>query len=85
MSKQKHREMARKLVVKAIEDYKRRFQLEVDILNGEEKRLILEEIEDIELGIKTDREGQYKRKYRETKQRLEHLASLDDCDEEFEM
>lgn len=85
MSKQKHREMARKLVVKAIEDYKRRFQLEVDILNGEEKRLILEEIEDIELGIKTDREGQYKRKYRETKQRLEHLASLDDCNEEFEM
>lgn len=85
MSKQKHREMARKLVVKAIEDYKRRFQLEVDILNGEEKRLILEEIEDIELGIKTDREGQYKRKYRETKQRLDHLASLDDCDEEFEM
>lgn len=85
MGKQKHREMAKKLVVKAIEDYKRRFQLEVDILNGEEKRLILEEIEDIELGIKTDREGQYKRKYRETKQRLEHLASLDDCDEEFEM
>lgn len=85
MSKQKHREMARKLVVKAIEDYKRRFQLEVDILNGEEKRLILEEIEDIELGIKTDREGQYKRKYIETKQRLEHLASLDDCNEEFEM
>lgn len=85
MSKQKHREMARRLVIKAIEDYKRRFQLEVDILNGEEKRLILEEIEDIELGIKTDREGQYKRKYRETKQRLEHLSSLDDCDEEFEM
>lgn len=85
MAKQKHREMARKLVVKAIENYKRRFQLEVDILNGEEKRLILEEIEDIELGIKTDREGQYKRKYKETKQRLDHLASLDDCDEEFEM
>ena len=85
MSKQKHREMARRLVVKAIEDYKRRFQLEVDILNGEEKRLILEEIEDIELGIKTDREGQYRRKYMETKQRLEHLASLDDCNEEFEM
>lgn len=85
MAKQKHREMARRLVVRAIEDYKKRFQLEVDILSGEEKRLILEEVEDIELGIKTDREGQYKRKYKETKQRLEHLASLEDCDEEFEI
>ena len=47
MAKQKHREMARRLVVRAIEDYKKRFQLEVDILSGEEKRLILEEVEDI--------------------------------------
>ena len=85
MGKQKHREMAKKLVVKAIEDYKRRFQLEVDILSGEEKRLILEEIDDILSEVKTDREGQYRRKYMETKQRLEHLASLEDCDEEFEL
>lgn len=85
MIKKTHRDLARRLVLKAIESYKQKFILKEDLLSGEEKRMILQQIDDIAQGIKEDREGMYKRKYMETKQRLEHLASLEDCDEEFEM
>lgn len=85
MTKKAHRDLAKRLVLKAIANYRQKFILEEDLLSGEEKRLILEQINDIYQGIKEDREGMYKRKYMETKQRLEHLASLEDCDDEFEM
>lgn len=85
MTKRVHRELAKKLVLRGIEAYKKRFILEEDLLNGEDKRMIIAEIDDIAQGIKEDRAEGYKRKYQETKQRLEHLASLDDCNEEFEM
>lgn len=85
MTKKAHRDLAKRLVLKAIANYRQKFILEEDLLSGEEKRLILQQINDIYQGIKEDREGAYKRKYMQTKQRLDHLASLDDCDEEFEM
>lgn len=85
MADDKYKVLARRLVLRGIADYRKRFVLEEDLISGEEKRRILQEIDKISDDIKQDRTGDYKRKYEDTKRRLEHLASLDDCNEEFEM
>lgn len=78
MSEINHRELARGLVLRATKDYKQRFMLEEDLLNGEDRRRVLEEIEKIEADIKSDRAN-------ELQARLHYLHSLEDCYEEFEM
>lgn len=55
MAKDKHKQIAKNLVIKAIRQYINKFILEVDILNGEEKRLIVEEMERILSDLKEDR------------------------------
>lgn len=55
MSEINYRELARGLVLRATKDYKQRFMLEEDLLNGEDRRRVLEEIEKIEAEIKSSR------------------------------
>lgn len=45
MSKINHKKLARRLVLKAINNYKAKFIQEVDILSNEDKRLIVNEID----------------------------------------
>ena len=78
MSEINHRDLAKRLVLRAIQNYKQRFMLEEDLLNGEDRRKVLEEIEKIEADIKSDRAN-------ELQARLHYLQSLEDCYEEFEM
>lgn len=78
MKKEKCKELAKRLVINAIEEYKRRFLLQEDLLNGEDRKKILEEIERIEDDIKKD-------KVKQLKDTLNRWYSLEDCDEEFEM
>ena len=87
-----HREIARNLVARAIEDYRKRFILGVDILNGEDRRKIVEEIDRIEAEVKADdkeillaERDLYKGQLEDLQERLNHLANLGDCDEEFEL
>lgn len=92
MEKQKHRELAKRLAIKAIESYKKKFMLEVDLLSGEERRKIIEQIDSIIQEIKEDNKRSltaerdyYKKQTKELEARLNHVCSLDDCDEEFEL
>lgn len=92
MEKAKHRELARKLAIKAIENYKNKFILEVDLLSGEERRAIVEQIDNIIAEVKEDNKRSltaerdyYKKQVKELEARLNHVCSLDDCDEEFEL
>ena len=45
MSKINHKKLAKRLVLKAINNYKAKFIQEVDILSNEDKRQILNEID----------------------------------------
>lgn len=56
MTTKEHKEMARRLAVRGIEAYKKRLIYEEDLLNGEDKRHILEEIDKIRDSIKFDKE-----------------------------
>lgn len=55
MTTKEHKDLARRLVLRAIASYKKRLILEEDLLNGEDKRHILEEIDKIRDSIKFDR------------------------------
>lgn len=93
MEKQKHRELAKRLAIKAIERYKNKFMLEVDLLSGEERRKIIEQIDNIIAEVKEDNKRSltaerdyYKKQVKELEARLNHVCSLDeDCNEEFEL
>ena len=85
MIEKEPRELARRLCVRAMKDYRQRFELKEDLLNGVDRQRILDEIDKIIEDVRTDKVSGLKRENRNLQMRLEHLASLDDCDEEFEM
>lgn len=91
MNEINHRELAKRLVLRAIQNYKQRFMLEEDLLNGEDRRRIVEEMDNISQEVKADNRQQllaqiemYKKITQELEQRLNQACNLD-CDEEFEL
>lgn len=56
MTTKEHKALARRLVLRAIETYKQKLILEEDLLSGEDKRLILEQIDKIRDSIKFEKE-----------------------------
>ena len=52
LSKKQIKELARASCIKGIRNYEKRIHEEVDILSGEEKRLIMEEMERIAIELK---------------------------------
>ena len=92
MTTKEHKEMARRLAVRGNEAYKQRMILEEDLLNGEDKRHILEQIDVIRDGIKFDKVAELekelakeRKRSKDLQARLDWLHSLNDCDEEFEL
>lgn len=92
MKTKEHKEMARRLAVRGIEAYKQRLIYEEDLLNGEDKRKILEQIDVIRDNIKFDKVSELERelakerkKSKDLQDRLDWLHSLNDCNEEFEL
>ena len=79
------RELARRLCVRAMKAYRKEFVLKEDLLNGVDRQRILDEIDKIIEDVRTDKVSTLRRENKSLQMRLEHLASLDDCDEEFEM
>ena len=55
MTTKEHKALARRLIIRAIESYKKRLIYEENLLNGEDKRHILEEIDKIKNSIKFDK------------------------------
>lgn len=92
MTTKEHRNLARRLAVRGIEAYKQKLIYEEDLLNGEDKRRILEQIDVIRDSIKFDKVAELERelakerkKSKDLQARLDWLHSLNDCDEEFEL
>ena len=92
MTTKEYKEMARRLAVRGIEAYKQRMILEEDLLNGEDKRRILEQIDAIRDNVKFDKVAELERELakerkrsKDLQDRLDWLHSLNDCDEEFEL
>lgn len=92
MNDEKIKEMARRLSVRGIEAYKQRLIYEEDLINGEDKRRILEQIDVIRNDIKFDKVAELeselakeRKKSKDLQDRLNRLHSLNDCDEEFEL
>ena len=83
MQKIDYKELARRLVIRGIRGYKQRFIEEEDLLSGEDKRRVLDEIDRIIEQIKEDKF--YKRKAEALQRRIDMISSLDDCNEEFEL
>lgn len=78
-----YEELARRLAIRGIRGYKQKFIQEEDLLSGEDKRRVLDEIDRITEQIKEDKF--YKRKAEALQRRIDMISSLDDCDEEFEL
>ena len=78
-----HSELAKRLILRAIENYKQRFILEEDLMSGEDKRKVLEKI-DKEIEEIKQKES-YKTEIKKLKNRIEYLSHLEDCNEEFEL
>lgn len=83
MQKIDYEELAKREVIKAIKRFRKKFILEMDLLSGEEKRRIVEEIDKIIEQIKEDKF--YKRKAEQLQWRLDAYERLQDCNEEFEL
>jgi hypothetical protein len=60
MSKINHKKLAKRLVLNAIENYRTKFILEVDILSNEDKRQILNEIDKVVLKLNEKEMEDYK-------------------------
>ena len=82
MQKIDYKELAKRLAIRGIRGYKQRFIQEEDLLSGEEKRRIVEEIDKIIFEIK---EEPYKKKAEYLQQKIDSICSLEDCNEEFEL
>lgn len=78
-----YEEMARRLILNGAEAYKKKFILEVDILSGYDRQRILEEMDKQIEEIK--HKESYKKEIKRLENRINHLCSLDDCNEEFEL
>lgn len=92
MSKLKHRQLAKRLVIKGIKKYREKFILEEDLLSGVDRAAILKEIDSILKDVNADDRNRliaernyYKKQVEELEAKLNRFYSLDDCDEEFEM
>lgn len=83
MQKIDYEELAKRLAIRGIRGYKQRFIQEENLLGGEDKRRVLEEIDKIIEQIKEDKF--YKRKAEELQWRLDAYERLQDCNEEFEL
>ena len=83
MQKIDYKELAKRLAIRGIRGYKQRFIQEEDLLNGEQKRMVLEEIDRLIEQIKEDKF--YKRKAEQLQWRLDAYERLQDCNEEFEL
>lgn len=83
MQKINHSELAKRLILRAIENYRNKFILEEDLMSGEDKRKVLEEI-DKEVEEIKHKEG-YKKEIKRLENRIEYLSHLEDCNEEFEL
>lgn len=83
MQKIDYEELAKREVIKEIKRFRKRFILEMDLLSGEEKRRIVEEIDKIIEEIKEDKF--YKRRAEYLQQKIDMISSLEDCNEEFEL
>ena len=85
MIEKERRELARRLCVRAMRAYRKEFVLKEDLLNGVDRQRVLDEIDKIIEDVRTDKVSTLRRENKSLQMRLEHLASLEDCDEEFEM
>lgn len=85
MGKQRidYKELAKRLAIRGIRGYKQRFIQEEDLLSGEDKRRVLEEIDKLIEQIKED--NYYKRKAEALQRKIDMISSLQDCNEEFEL
>lgn len=83
MQKINHSELAKRLILRAIENYKQKFILEEDLMSGEDKRKVLEEIDKEVEEIKHSKG--YKKEIERLQRRIDYLHSLEDCNEEFEL
>lgn len=83
MDKLDYKELAKRLAIRGIRGYKQSFMEKEDLLNGEQKRKVLEEIDRIIETIKEDKF--YKRKAEELQWKLDAYERLQDCNEEFEL
>lgn len=83
MKRLDHKELAKRLAIRGIRGYKQRFIQEEDLMNGEDKRKVLEEIDKIIEQIKED--NYYKRKAEALQWKLDAYERLSDCNEEFEI
>ena len=83
MQKINHSELAKRLILRAIENYRNKFILEEDLLNGEDKRKVLEEIDKEVEEIKHSKG--YKKEIKRLEDRIDYLSHLEDCNEEFEL
>lgn len=83
MQKIDYKELAKREVIKAIKRFRKEIITEMDLLSGEEKRRIVEEIDKIIEQIKEDKF--YKRKAEYLQQKIDSICSLEDCNEEFEL
>ena len=85
MIEKERRELARRLCVRAMKAYRQKFVLEEDLLNGVDRQRVLEEIDKVIEDVRTDKVAILKRENRGLQMKIDHICSLDDCDEEFEM
>ena len=83
MQKIDYEELAKRLAIRGIRGYKQRFIEEEDLLGGEDKRRVLEEIDKLIEQIKEDKF--YKKKAEYLQQKIDSICSLEDCNEEFEL
>ena len=83
MQKIDYKELAKRLAIRGIRGYKQRFIEEEDLLSGEDKRRVLEEIDKLIETIKEDKF--YKRKAEALQRKIDMISSLEDCNEEFEL
>lgn len=83
MQKIDYKELAKREVIKAIKRFRKEFISEMDLLSGEEKRIIVEEIDKIIEQIEEDKF--YKRKAEQLQWKLDAYERLSDCNEEFEL
>lgn len=91
MNEINHRDLAKRLVLRAIQNYKQKFMLEEDLLCGEDRRRIVEEMDNISQEVKADNRQEllaqiemYKKMTQDLEQRLNQACNLD-CNEEFEL
>lgn len=78
-----YNKLAKRLILRAIENYRNKFILEEDLMSGEDKRRVLEEIDKEVEEIK--HKESYKKEIKRLENRIEYLSHLEDCNEEFEL